>query len=159
MVGKLAPSEWLQSVRQTLLGEKVQELKDAKDFQGMVVAADPLHSCAFDAFDPKLGGFSDLTEKAKLATFSRVMFKETLVTLIDAEEKASGDVLALVRFCLKRWVDFDPIDSSQDARDAVAVFRNVCQFLELLLDDQLGASHKDISESADTYEHTNMLTL
>ena len=144
MVAKLKTSEWLQSVRQVLLSEKVQDLKQTNDIQGMVITADPFIACDFDVFDPKLGGFWDLTEKAKLATFARVIFKETMVALIDEEEASSEAVLTVVRFCLSRWQDFDPIDTSDDARDAMESYRNTCKFLELLLDDWLGASHKDI---------------
>lgn len=143
MIQKVAPKDWLQSVRQMLLAEQVQRLKKDAKYMQLADTIDPFATGAMDLLNPTLAGFGDLSEHSKLATFSRVFFKETLVTMIDQGEKQAAAVLVLVRHCMTKWESFDPIECSEAARDAVLGFRNVCKFLEIILDQELGATHKD----------------
>ena len=140
---RIEPVKWPMQVRQLLLSERVSDMKEAKKIIGLHDVVDPFGESTFDLEAPSLSSFADLSEHAKLNTFMRVYFKEAIVGLISEGARSANTVLSLARAGLEKYEHFDPFDCSELARDAVASFKKCWVWLELLLDDTIGSSHKD----------------
>ena len=124
---------WHLPVKQMILNEEVGDARRGENGETFEDATDPFRVVdRFDIFKPSLGGLHEHSESAKLSNFSRVYFKEFLVSSIGKGESCCQVALDCCKRQLQRHEVFDVIDCSDLSRDAMLQHRNSWKFLEAL---------------------------
>ena len=144
-IAKVVPvKEWHISVKQLLLNDQIAEDRAQENWEHFEDTVDAYSQSVFDEKSPKLSGCEELTETAKLNNFSRIYFKEMMVTMIGKGAEKSQAVLQMCRRALRRYQDFDPFEASEAARDSMLAHKTTWKYLEALLDCNKGPGSQDI---------------
>jgi len=140
---KLPMLQWPHSVRLSLLGRKVETLRDELSLEALLKHTDPYIESEFDLLDPSLGALPKVGLGSKIATFSKVWFQETLVSFIDAGAARTDAVKETVELMLEWGSRLDVLEMEPYQVDAVGIQRAACEFLITVMNPTVGLKYKD----------------
>ena len=149
----LPAKKWPFEIRELLLVRSIKTASNAEEYEKVHAKGCPfLLMGHINLKDITMSALPECSAQQRITFYAKTYWKDTMWVLIHRGEPSMHVVQRLCKWAFARYEAFDPLEAAPEDKVAMREYLDLWGYLEMLLDDTIGAGREDTGHNRITYE-------